>query len=429
MPESYAQKLRERAARCFPGGVLHHFTAIPERPTIVITRGKGSRMWDSEGKEYIDYYLGSASLTLGHAHPEVIEAVTRQIENGTQFFELNPPAIDLAELIIEAVPSAEQVKYAMSGTEAVLAAVRAARAHTGRSKIVKFEGAYHGSHDWMMWGTYPEKPFSYPSAPPDSPGIPAELQSLVLVAPYNDAQAFEQIVRENSDDLAAVLAEPLLGNIKPKPGFLETVRHVTQDAGIPLIFDEVVTGFRLAFGGAQEYYGVTPDMTALGKSLGGGFPIGALAGRTELMNRFAPALVASGEAVRHVGTLSGNPVSCIAGAVTLSILKKPGTYERLHELGRRLADGLRGIGKRLGIPAFIMNEGPTVDIWFTDRDVSVYRDNWSANRQRGRLFKLGLLDRGIWSPPGFKMFISLSHTDADIDRTLEMAEASMRDLA
>ena len=420
--------LRARAERCMPGGVLHHLSAIPGRAPIVVVRGEGSRIWDSDGREFLDYYLGSASLTLGHGHPAVMEAVRRQLEEGVHFFELNPAAIDLAELVVEAVPSAESLKYAMSGTEAVLAAVRVARAHTGRTKVLKFEGAYHGSHDWMLWGFRHRRAIAYPKAEPDSAGIPRDLQPYVLVAPYNNLDVFTALVERHCKDLAAVVAEPLLGNVRPQAGFLEGVRELTRRHDIPLIFDEVVTGFRMALGGAQEYYGVTPDLTGLGKSLGCGHPIGAIVGRADLMDYFSPARVAKGDAVLHVGTYSGNPVSCAAGAAALRELKKPGSFERLHALGRALGDGLREIGKRLGIPVFVVNEGPMVDMWFTDRPIASYPDTWSADSAKAGKFKLGLVDRGIWSPPGHKMFLSLAHSDADIARTLEAAEASMKAL-
>ncbi len=422
------EKLRARAQRYLAGGVLHHLTAMPDRPLAIFVRGAGSRMWDTEGREFIDYYLGSASLVLGHSHPEVTDAVRRQLDSGTQFYEVSPAAIDLAELIVEAVPSAERLKYAMSGTEGVTAAIRVARAHTGKSKVLKFEGAYHGSHDWMLWGYRHSVPIAYPAAEPDSPGIPRELQSLVLVAPYNDADFFESLVVQHKAELGAVVAEPLLGNVKPKPGFLDAVRRVTREHGIPLIFDEVVTGFRLALGGAQEFYGVTPDMTALGKSLGGGLPIGALVGSAELMDYFSPARIQEGSAVLHVGTFSGNPLSCVAGAAMIRVLRRPGTYERLHQLGQRLADGMRGISERLGVPTVVVNEGPMVDIWFTRQPINSYPDTWRADHALARRFKLGLIDRGIWSPPGHKMFISLAHSDEDIDRSLDAAEASMKAL-
>jgi len=391
-------------------------------------RAQGSRLWDTEGRSFVDYYLGSASMVLGHCHPEVMEAVHRQVDLGTHYFELSPPAIELAQAVVEAVPSAERLKYAMSGTEAVAAAVRVARARRQRVKILKFEGAYHGSHDWLLWGYRHRAPLAYPRAEPDSPGIPAELQGFVLIAPYNDAEAFEALIEREGDDLAAVLVEPLLGNVKPLPGFLERVREATRKRGIPLIFDEVVTGFRLALGGAQEHYGVIPDMTALGKALGGGHPIGALVGRADLMEAFTPESVVRGDAVMHVGTYSGNPVSCAAGLATLDVLRRPGSYERLHALGRRLGDGLREMTARLGRPVQVVNEGPMVDLWFTEAPVRSYPDSWAADAAAARRFKLGLLDRGIWSPPGLKIFLSLAHSDGDIDLTLQAAEESLRAL-
>jgi glutamate-1-semialdehyde 2,1-aminomutase len=417
--------VRARAAKYLAGGVLHHLSAIPDYPTPVFVRGAGSRMWDSDGREFIDYYLGSASLVLGHAHPEVCEAVRKQLELGAHFYELSPAAVDLAELVVEAVPSAEKLKYAMSGTEAVTAAVRLARAHTGRTKILKFEGAYHGSHDWMLWGYRHRQRINYPVAEPDSPGIPRELQQQVLVAPYNDAEALETIVREHADDLAAVIAEPFLGNIRPQPGFLEAVRRVTRAHDIPLIFDEVVTGFRLALGGAQEYYNVIPDLTALGKSLGGGHPIGALVGRADMMEAFSPERVRQRKAVLHVGTFSGNPISCVAGAATIRVLRRPGSFERMHKLGAMLADGLRDVARKHKQDVFVINEGPTVDIWFTSKPVNRYPDTWDTDADRLRRFKMALMERGVWSPPGLKMFISLVHTDKDMAFTIDAADAAM----
>jgi len=419
--------LRERAAKVLAGGVLFHRQAFGRPPTIIV-RGEGSRIWDSEGREYIDYHMGSASLMLGHSHPEIVEAVTRQLPQGSQFFALNVPAIELAELIVATVPSAERVKYSMSGTDAIVAGIRVARAQTRKSKIIKFEGAYHGSHDMMLWGTYNSGAFAYPAAPPDSPGLPAELQSLTLVVPYNHFEHFERAMRENRSDLAAVVVEPFLNNVRPKEGFLAHVRRLTSEMEIPLIFDEVVTGYRLALGGAQEYYGVTPDLTALGKSLGGGLPIGALVGRADLMEWFSPDRVASGQSVLHVGTLSGNPLSCVAGAATVRILRRPGTYERLSAMGRRLGDGLREISARHGFRTLVIDEGAIVDLVFIEGALESYRDGWKADRQLSHRYKLGLLDRGIWSPPRLKMYLSLAHTDADIDRTLDAAETSMRSL-
>lgn len=410
------------------GGSLHHLTRLPDGVRTVIARGQGSHVWDTDGIEYIDYYLGSSALTLGHAHPEVVDAVRRQAELGSTFFEMTLPAIELATLVVEAVPCAERVKYAGTGSEATALALRIARAHTGNDVVLKFEGAYHGTHDWALWGALHRQPINYPRAAPDSQGIPSGLSKYVLLAPYNDLSPAAAIIRQHKDELAAVIAEPLLGNVKPRPGFLAGVREVTRECGIPLIFDEVVSGFRLALGGAQEYYGVVPDLTALGKSLGGGYPIGAVVGRTELMECLTPRAVSAGRHVVYSGTFSGNPVSCAAGVATLRVLKRPGTYERLHALGQVLGDGLREIGHRLDVPVFVVNEGPMVDLWFTEKEIESYPDTWTADVERARKFKVGLMQRGVWSPPGLKMFLSLAHTDEDIGRTLEAAEASMRTL-
>jgi len=389
-----------------------------------VVRGNGSHIWDIDGREYIDYYLGSASLVLGHSHPDVTAAVRRQLELGTQFFELTPSSIELANLIAQVVPCAEGIKYANSGSEATAIALRVARAYTGRDKILKFEGAYHGTHDWALWACRHHEPFDYPYAEPDSLGIPSELGKYVLVAPYNDLESAAAIIDQHKNELGAVIAEPLLGNIRPKPGFLAGLREITRDHGIPLIFDEVVSGFRLALGGAQEYYGVIPDMAALGKSLGGGFPIGAIVGRAELMDLLRPSST-RGFAM-YVGTFSGNPISCAAAVATIRCLQRPGTYERLRYIARQLADGLRSISDRLRVPTFVVNEGPMVDIWFTDHAIESYRDTWTADRVRGNRFKVGLMKRGIWSPPGYKLFMSFAHTNEDINRTLQAAEDSMR---
>ena len=416
------------AERCLAGGVLHHLTALPPEARAVLVRGRGSHVWDSEGREYIDYYLGSASLVLGHAHPRVLEAVRAQEEEGTQFFELTPAAIQLAERLTQVVPCAERVKFANSGSEATAAALKLARAHTGRDHVLKFEGAYHGTHDWALWGALHRTPLAYPRAEPDSAGVPQALADYVLVAPYNDLAAAAHLIRANRDRLAAVMMEPLLGNVRPAPGFLAGVRAVTAECGIPLIFDEVVSGFRLALGGAQEFYGVVPDLAALGKSLGGGYPIGAIVGRAALFETVTPAAVERGRFAIYTGTFSGNPVSCAAALATLDILCRPGTYARLHAVGQTLADGLREISRRLGLATFVVNEGPMVDLWFTEETVGSYPAIWATDAARGRAFKLELMRRGIWSPPGLKMFLSLAHSDGDIARTLDAAEAAMRTL-
>ena len=424
-----AGRLLADARAYLAGGVLHHAMPLPDEVDTMLVRGQGSHVWDIEGREYIDYYMGSSAMTLGHAHPEVTAAACRQAEQGSTFCALTPPAVELARRIVEAVPCAERVKFCGTGSEATALALRLARAYTGRETVLKFEGAYHGTHDWAVWGSVHREKIRYPHpASPDSRGVPMGLGRWVLVAPYNDLAGTAGLIRERRGELAAVIAEPLLGNMRPRPGFLAGLREVTRECGIPLIFDEVVTGFRLALGGAQEYYGVVPDLAALGKTLGGGFPIGAVAGRAEFFETVTPRALSQGRAALSTGTYSGNPVSCAAGAAAIDVLRRPGTYERLHQVGKMLGDGVRDISRRLGVPTFVVQEGPMVDLWFTEQPVESYPDTWRADRERAWRFKTGLMQRGVWSPPGLKMFLSLAHTDDDVARTLTAVEASMREL-
>ncbi|MFQ5872450.1 MAG: aspartate aminotransferase family protein [Dehalococcoidia bacterium] len=423
-------ELMERAERYLAGGVFHHATLgrLPDDLNRVMARGQGSRLWDVEGREYIDYVMGSGPLILGHAHPEVVAAVQQQVASGSQFYNLSESLVELSETIVEAVPCAERVKYAGTGNEATLAALRLARAYKGKSKILKLEGAYHGTHDYAAWAGRHKEAFEYPYGPADSAGIPDVLAKEVLIGPFNDLDTLSAIIEENRDELAAVIVEPLQRNIPPAPGFLQGLREVTRENDVLLIFDEVVTGFRLAWGGAQEFYGVVPDMACLGKVIGGGYPIGAVVGREEVFYSVTPEAVASGEAVMLSGTFTGNPVTAAAGVATLQILQQPDTYKRLNEKGGRLGDGLKELSQMLELPAYVCQVGSVVDIMFTDREVHQYRDTWSADAERGYNFRIGLMRRGIWAPPGPKSYVSLAHTEEDIDRTLEAAEEAMRDL-
>ncbi|MEE9199549.1 MAG: aspartate aminotransferase family protein [Dehalococcoidia bacterium] len=424
------EELWEKAQRYLAGGVFHHATLgrLPEGLNIVVARGQGSRFWDVEGREYIDYVMGSGPLILGHAHPEVVAAVQDQVANGSQYYSLSEPLLELSETVVEAVPCAQRIKYAGTGNESTLFALRLARAFNGRSKILKLEGAYHGTHDYVVWAGRHKESFQYPYGPVDSTGIPDVLAKEVLIGPFNDLDTLSAIIEENRRELAAVIVEPLQRNIPPKPGFLRGLREVTRKNNVLLIFDEVVTGFRLAWGGAQEFYGVVPDMACLGKVIGGGYPIGAIVGREEIFRSVTPEAVASGEAAMLSGTFTGNPVTAAAGAATLRVLQGPDTYRRLNEKGKRLGDGLKELSQMLELPAYVCQEGSVVDMLFTDEEVSQYRDTWSADAELGYRFKTGLMRRGIWAPPGPKMYVSLAHSDEDIDRTLETAEEVMREL-
>src|SRR5216110_2283788 len=332
-------ELLKRAARVLPGGVLGNHRSGPGLE-FVVKEGRGAYLWDTNGRRYLDYLLGSGPMLLGHAHPAVVEAVRRQVERGTSYMLLNEPAIELAEELVRAVPCAEQVRYTSSGTEATFFALRVARAFRKRDKILKFEGGFHGTHDYALMSVSPRSPKAFPAALPDSAGIPHALGEEVLIAPYNDLATTEALIAQHHNDLAAVIVEPYQRVIVPAPGFLKGLREVTRRYGVPLVFDEIVTGFRLAYGGAQKYYDVVPDVAAFGKVLAGGFPLAAVAGRADIMKHFDAALEGSPDYVWQAGTLNGNPIAAVAGLATLAELRKPGAYDKIFATGKRLKDGL-----------------------------------------------------------------------------------------
>ena len=336
--------LVEKARQFMPAGGLGNTGA-----EIIVREGRGGRVWDESGNEYIDYLIGSGPMLAGHAHPKVNAAVRKQVELGSTFFANNRYAIELAEAIAEAVPCAEQVRFVSSGTEADAYAMRLARGYRGRDKILKFEGGYHGMSDWGLMSLAPKRPGNFPRPVPDSAGIPDTLGDEVLVAPYNNLDAVASLIGEHGDEIAGVIVEPVQRIIPPAKGFLEGLRELTDKHGIVLIFDEVVTGFRMAYGGAQEHYGITPDLCTLGKACGGGYPLAAVAGREEIMAHFDAGRVGEERFLFQVGTLSGNPIAAVAGLATLEVLREPGTYERLHATGRRLMEGLQ---ERLGEHGF-----------------------------------------------------------------------------
>jgi glutamate-1-semialdehyde 2,1-aminomutase len=410
--------LVQRAARVFPGGVLGSHRSGPGLE-FVVREGRGGHLWDTGGKRYIDFLLGSGPMLLGHAHPAVVEAVQRQLGRGSTFMLLNEPVIELAEEIVRAVECAELVRFTGSGSEATFFALRVARAFRGRDRILKFEGGWHGTHDYGAMSVSTRSPKAFPAPTADSAGVPHAVQETVLVAPFNDLATTEAIIAAHHNDLAAVIVEPYQRVVVPAPGFLAGVRAVTRRYGVPLIFDEIVTGFRLAYGGAQEYYGVVPDLVALGKVLAGGFPLAAVAGRAEIMRFFDPALEGAGDYVWQAGTLNGNPIAAAAGCATLAELRKPGTYERLHRIGTRLRDGLAASARRHGLPARVSGEPPVFDILFTDREIVDHRATLTADAARIRTFNQECLRRGVVKAVN-KIYVSLAHTDADIDEALHV---------
>ena len=304
----------ERAQAVLPAGGFGNFD-----PGIIIERGQGSRVWDEDGKEYIDYLIGSGPMLLGHGHPEVLDVVQSQLGKGLTFFANNAAGIQLAEDICEAVPCAEQVRYLTSGGEADMYALRLARAYTGRSKIMKFEGGYHGMSAEAQMSLAPEVQANFPQAIPDSAGIPDSVRDEMVIAPFNDPATVVALLDEYGDDIAAIIVEPLQRVVPPQPGFLQLLRDECTKRSIVLIFDEIVTGFRLAYGGAQEAYGVVPDLCSLGKIIGGGFPLAAIAGNKELMDHFDEAIVGKDRFLMQLGTLSGNPVAAVAGLSLIHI--------------------------------------------------------------------------------------------------------------
>src|SRR5437773_8827574 len=399
--------LLERARKRLPGGVLGTSKYAADA-AFVVKNGKGSKIYDVSGREYIDYVLASGPLVLGHAHPAVVAAVQKQIEGGSTYFMVNEPIIELAEEICRAVPCAEQVRFTSTGSEATFFALRVARTYRQRDKILKFEGGYHGAHDYSMMSSAPRAPKAFPAPVPDSSGIPHSIEGEVLIAPFNDLGTVEGIIATHADELAAVLVEPLQRLVPPQPGFLQGLRDITRRHGVLLIFDEVVTGFRLAYGGAQQYYGVVPDLAAIGKIVGGGFPLAAVCGSEELMRPFDPQYDGQGDFISQSGTLNGNPIAAVAGLATLAELRRPGAYETLHATGRRLMAGLADIVHRLGVRAQVVGEPVVFDLVFTDEPVVDYRSLQKGDAALGRAFTTELIKRGVVKN-GQKMYVSLAH--------------------
>lgn len=415
-------ELINKAHKFMPGGSLGNISR-----DIVISEGKGSRVRDVSGNEYIDYLLGSGPMLIGHAHPEVVEAVREQIEKGTTFFANNDQAILLAEELVRAIPCGDMVRFSSSGTEATLYALRAARAYRGRDKILKFEGGYHGMHDYALMSMSPANPQDFPRPTPDSPGIPQSIQDEVLIAPFNDLDAATALIEARHDELGAVIVEPFQRLLPPKPGFLAGLREVTAQYGVPLIFDEVVTGFRFAYGGAQEYYGVTPDLCSLGKVIAGGFPLSAVAGKEEFMAQFDGASAEPGGFLPQIGTLSGNPVAAAAGLKTLEILRREGTYERLFATGQRLKDELQRVLDEAELPANVVGEPPLFDVYFTRDEISDYRSTLSADKQLMARFNELMLSNGVLKGDS-KFYVSVAHTAEDVQQTLDAFAASADEL-
>lgn len=410
-----------------PGGVsspVRAFKSVGGQP-IVFDRVKGPYIWDVDGNQYIDYVGSWGPAICGHAHPNVIGALHEALERGTSFGAPSVLENVLAEMVIDAVPSVEMVRFVSSGTEACMSVLRLMRAFTGREKIIKFAGCYHGHADMFL---VQAGSGVATLGLPDSPGVPKSTTGDTLTAPFNHLEAVKALFDENPDQIAGVILEPVVGNagfIPPDGGFLAGLRELTHEHGALLVFDEVMTGFRIAYGGAQEKFGITPDLTTLGKVIGGGLPVGAYGGREDIMSLVAPA-----GPMYQAGTLSGNPLAMTAGIKTLELLRQPGTYESLDRITKKLVDGLKQIAKETGHPVQAGQISGMFGLFFTVEPVHSYEDAKKSDLGKFGRFHRGMLEQGIYlAPSQFEAgFSSLAHTDEDIDRTLEAAQAVMSNL-
>ncbi len=427
MNHSKSDRLFGEAVKYIPGGVnspVRAFKSVGANP-IFIERAKGSKIYDADGNEYIDYVGSWGPMIVGHCNPQVTEALKKVVDKGTSFGAPTELEIKLAKMVIDAVPSIEMVRMVNSGTEATMSAIRLARGYTGRDKIVKFEGGYHGHADGLL---VKAGSGAATLGVPDSPGVPADYARNTITVAFNNLDAVKETLSTEGENIACIIVEPLPGNmgvIPPKPGFLQGLRDLCTEKGIVLIFDEVMSGFRVAYGGAQELFGITPDLTCLGKVIGGGLPVGAYGGKKELMEQIAPA-----GPVYQAGTLSGNPLAMTAGIETLKILSQPGAYDRLEEKSAKLCAGLKSAAKEAGVPTFSTRVGAMFCTFFNSGEVVDYASAATSDTAKFGRFFINMLERGInLAPSQFEAaFMSLAHTDEDIEKTIQAAKESFQNL-
>jgi glutamate-1-semialdehyde 2,1-aminomutase len=438
-PRLKSQQAFQRAQQSLVEGVNSpsRGAAVYSPGPIFLDRGQGSHVWDVDGNEYIDFMMSFGALIQGHAHPKLVSTVAQAMSEGSHFAAATPAEAEAAERFCRMVSSAEIVRFANTGSEATMLALRLARAHTGRSKFLKFEGHYHGWYDPYLLNSHSHPPDQLgsrenPTRIPDSKGIPSRTFDDVLLAPWNDVPSLERIMREHGDELAAVITEPIMANmgcILPREGFLQRLRELTHEHGAMLIFDEVVTGFRYAPGGCQQYFGIQPDLSTFGKALGAGFPVGAVAGWRKILDRMRW----SDDMVLHYGTFNGHRLTMKVIAENLDLLSAEGTYPKLHAIGDTVITGLREVFRKHGVKAIVQGFGPMFQIYFTERDaIHDYRDYCTyVDTQRYSRFVHSLLDQGIYMTPsnGLHWIISTAHTESDVEALLTAADQACARLA
>jgi glutamate-1-semialdehyde 2,1-aminomutase len=413
-----------------PKGVLTGSDLAPPGETLVIEEGNGAYVTSTDGERYLDYKLSSGPMIVGHAHPHVVEAIHDQVDKGTSFYGQNPEAPKLAERIVDAVPCAESIQFLSSGTEATYEALRVARAHTGREDVLKFEGGFHGWHDVGLVSSNHSGDRIFDVEPPastaDTAGMTPGAKESTVVAPFNDLDRTREILVDYVDDLAAVIMEPVQRSIPPEQDFLEGVRSLCDEHEVPLIWDEIVTGFRLAWGGAQEHYGVEPDLATFGKAIGGGTPVSALVGDAEMMAYMNPDLLPDEGGVQCRGTLNGNPLGMVAGRATLDVLERPGTYEGLWNYADRLRTLFEDVLADSSLEGIAVGEGPIVDYMLTDQSgIHDWRDVRSCDHETKKAIDTELFHQGIVKYLGGKIYLSTEHGDAEYDATAEAVKTAV----
>ncbi|MBQ3510051.1 MAG: glutamate-1-semialdehyde 2,1-aminomutase [Peptococcaceae bacterium] len=423
-----SKKLFEEAQEFIPGGVnspVRAFKAVGDHP-VFIEKAEGSKLYDADGNEYVDYICSWGPMLLGHQPEAVTKAVQEALLKGSTYGAPTAAEVEIAKLIVDAVPSVEMVRMVNSGTEATMSAIRLARGYTNRNKLVKFEGCYHGHADHLL---IKAGSGALTFGVPSSPGVPESIASETLSATYNDLDSVKKLFAEYPDQIAAVIVEPVAGNmglIPPAEGFLEGLREVTKEYGALLIFDEVISGFRASYGGAQKVFNIMPDITCLGKIIGGGLPVGAYGGRKEIMQHVAPV-----GPVYQAGTLSGNPLAMAAGIATLKELAKPGFYETIEAKAKKLADGVQAAADKAGVAVSINHSASLLTVFFTNQNVDSYAAAMTSDTAKFKVFFQSMLNQGVYLPPSqFECwFVSLAHTDEDIEKTIAAAEQAFAEVA